>query len=60
MASDMEMRWGCKVTQWKRKKIERQKQKVKSNIISNRKQLGRPFIDRDRERNDTQSRRERN
>ena len=33
MASDMEMRWGCKVTQWKRKKIERQKQKVKSKTI---------------------------
>ena len=27
MASELEMRWGCKVTQWKRKKIERQKQK---------------------------------
>ena len=27
MASELEMQWGCNVTQWKSKKIERQKKK---------------------------------
>ena len=33
MTSDIEMPWGRKITQWKRKKIERNNKKVKTNKI---------------------------
>ena len=48
----MEDAIGVQSNQWKRKKKNGKSKKVKSKTIANRKQLGHPFMERDRDTNE--------